>query len=443
MKIFFQSLGCPKNQVDSELMLHSLIGGGHLMVDEPDGADLAIVNTCCFIEEATQETIDTITELLELKARGMLGSVVVAGCFVGRYREELMNLLPDVDLFTGPGTGDKLASLIEGLKTNSSPRYFFPEKPIIEGPRVLANSAAMAYLRISEGCSRHCTYCVIPSIRGSLMSREPESIVSEARSLAGQGVKELVIIAEDSSAYGSDLPQNPKLSDLLAQLDKIEGIEWIRLLYLYPEGVTPELISVIKKSSRILPYLDIPFQHASPKILRLMGRNSKPGDNLELITRLRTELPELIIRSSFITGFPGETKKDFLTLRQFIENGEIDRVGVFEYSREDGTPAADFPCQTRKSTREARRCELMEMAAEMSLAKNKKLIGKKINAIVEGALGHGLMSGRIWSQAPTIDGNIEINGASPDDIDSIICVEITEADYYDLKGRKITSQPMK
>lgn len=452
MKIFFQSLGCPKNQVDSEVMLHSLlVHGKHEIVDEPAGADAAVINTCCFIAEATEETLNAVTELIEYKRRGLLGAVIVTGCLVNRYEGTLGELLPEVDFFGGTATGcgilgivEKIVARNEAAKSGKAPVDEKPRKQtggsraaeaVQTSGRVITGFPATAYLKVSEGCHRKCSYCIIPAIRGPLRSKSPEDVVSEAVGLIGQGARELVLIAEDTTSYGLDLGVQNGLASVLTRLIDLPGLDWIRLLYAYPEGLTPRIIREIAGCHKIVPYLDIPFQHASEKVLKAMGRPGGSSINKELVASLRESIPGLVLRTTFIVGFPGESAKDFETLLEFMTATRIERIGAFKYSREDGTPAARMAGQTRPSTRERRFSELMELAATISMESNEKLIGQRMDILIDGHSESGMLAGRYYGQAPSIDGVVLVDethaGQAPAP-GSFATVEITGADIYDL-----------
>lgn len=460
MKIFFQSLGCPKNQVDSEVMLHTLlIHGGHEIVSEPTGADVAVINTCCFIADATEETLNAVTELVEYKRKGLLGAVIVTGCLVNRYENVLGDLLPEVDCFGGTATGTGILEMVErtvgedkkdrgekkGAKTQTGIRAECSTKAragALPVGRIITGLPATAYLKISEGCQRKCSYCVLPSIRGPLRSKSSDEIVSEAVGLIAQGARELVLIAEDTTSYGFDLGLRNGLAEVLSRLEDLPGLDWIRVLYAYPEGLTPRIVNEIARSRKVVPYLDIPFQHASEKILRAMGRPGNTAVNTELVSSLRDAIPDLVLRTTFIVGFPGETARDFDSVLEFVSTTRIERIGAFKYSREEGTPAAALPGHTRPSTKERRFSDLMELAASISLESNEKMLGRRLEVLVEGVNEKGKLTGRYYGQAPSIDGVVILDGTgegSRPAPGSFATVEITGGDVYDLTASLLES----
>ncbi|MBF0529857.1 MAG: 30S ribosomal protein S12 methylthiotransferase RimO [Deltaproteobacteria bacterium] len=438
-RVYLISLGCPKNQVDSEYLLGTLIQNGATIVDKPDEADLIAINTCAFIQTAVEEALDTILEMTRYRKDGSAKALVVLGCLPQRYGVDLTKSLPEVDLFWGSGDLDRLPEqitrLLAGTKIDEKPDTwplpgFAPDGP---GPRVRAAPFYRAYLKIAEGCSNACSYCLIPQLRGPRRSRPLAVLVSEAEALAQSGVKELILVAQDTTAYGQDLSE-ASLAGLLAELAQIDGLEWLRVMYAYPAGINDTLIKVMADHAKVCPYLDLPLQHASPRILKKMNRRGSQ-DLVELITRLRQGLPGLALRTTMMVGFPGETEEDFNILMGFIQEVRFDRLGVFKYSPEEGSKAATLPQQVPQRLKENRRRKLMAAQRRISRAANRALIGKTIPVIVEGRSSETdlLLIGRTRGQAPEIDGQVYITSgtAAPGDIKPI---RISQAHDYDLVG---------
>ncbi|MCS6874949.1 MAG: 30S ribosomal protein S12 methylthiotransferase RimO [Pyrinomonadaceae bacterium] len=444
-KVGFVSLGCPKNLVDSEVMMGKLKQAGYEITSNPEEAETIVVNTCGFIEAAKQESIDTILEVAELKHSGKTRRIVVAGCLVERYRDELKKELPEVDFFLGTNEIEEIVEAVSDVRnplqssivgSNTSYIYSF------DTPRLRATPPYMAYVKIAEGCDRPCSFCAIPLMRGSFRSRSFDSVLCEVESLAEQGVKEVVLIAQDSSRYGEDWGEKEGLAKLIRAIGKIDTIEWIRILYTYPTHISDEFLDVIADTQKATKYLDLPLQHASQKILRLMRRGGNRRSLEKLIERVRRRIPNITIRTTFIVGFPGETEEDFEELISFVRNCEFDNVGVFTYSDEEGTFAFELPDKVDARTAKRRRAELMKEQAKISKQKNKQKIGQTFRVLFEGVSPESdlLFCGRHEGQMRDIDGYILIN-RFPEDlkpkIGEFYNVRITRAMEYDLVGEII------
>lgn len=448
IKVGFVSLGCPKNLVDSEVMMGTLADAGYEITNSADDADTVVVNTCGFIESAKQESIDAILEATALKSEGKAKRVIVAGCLVERYRDELMKELPEVDAFIGTSqVGDILNAADEAFDTtqltitpvgNKTSTYLYDEYT----PRMRATESHTAFIKIAEGCDRPCAFCSIPLMRGSFRSRRFGSIIEEARGLAQQGVKEVVLIAQDSSRYGEDLGEVDLLAQLIRALGEIEELEWVRVMYAYPTHISDAFLAAIAETPKAVKYLDMPLQHASRNVLKLMKRGGTRESLEKLIRRVREKVPGIAIRTTFITGFPGETEEDFEELVKFVQNCRFDNVGVFTYSDEEGTPAFDLPDKVDPKTAKKRRDRLMKEQARISRELNKAKVGKTFPVIFEGLSQESdlLFQGRLEGQTQDIDGHILINDM-PENfvprIGEIYNVRITEAHDYDLVGEII------
>jgi len=445
-KIGFISLGCPKNLVDSEVMMGQLKANGYQITANAEEADTVVVNTCGFIDSAKKESIDTILEAAQLKVTGKAKRLVVAGCLVERYRDELKAAMPEVDAFIGTSQiNDILAVCDPKTNTRSLPvvplgnqtsTYLYDEST----PRILATPSHYAFVKIAEGCDRPCAFCFIPQMRGHFRSRRFGSIVAEAHQLAEEGVKELILVAQDSSRYGEDLGKLDALPGLIRELAKTDGIEWVRVMYTYPTHISDGFLDAIADEPKAVNYLDMPLQHASQNVLKLMKRGGNRKSLERLIERVRKRVPNIAVRTTFITGFPGETEADFEELMAFIKNVEFDRVGVFTYSDEEGTPAFDLPNKVPHRTAARRRTSLMKVQSRISKRRNKARVGDVVRVLFEGESKETelLWQGRMETQAPDIDGCILINdvpdGLLPAEGD-FVNVEITEAHEYDLIGR--------
>jgi ribosomal protein S12 methylthiotransferase len=444
-KVGFVSLGCPKNLVDSEVMMGQLAEAGYEITNNADEAETVVVNTCGFIESAKQESIDAILEATSLKAEGKAKRVVVAGCLVERYRDDLMKELPDVDAFIGTNEVTRILEAADETRNfrslpllpigNKSATYLYD----FDTPRFRATDSHTAFIKIAEGCDRPCAFCSIPSMRGSFRSRRFGSIIEEARNLAKQGVKELVLIAQDSSRYGEDLNEVDALAALIRALGEIEEIEWVRVMYAYPTHISDAFLAAIAETPKAVKYLDMPLQHASRNVLKLMKRGGNRDSLERLITRVRERVPGIAIRTTFITGFPGETEEDFEELMTFVRNCRFDNVGVFTYSDEEGTPAFDLPNKVDPKIAKQRRSRLMKEQAKISKQINKAKIGNTYKVLFEGLSQESdlLFQGRLEGQTQEIDGYILINDMPENmrpEIGSIYDVRITEAHEYDLIG---------
>lgn len=437
MKILFISLGCDKNLADSEEMLGLLTGSGHEIVDAEEDADAIVINTCCFIHDAKEESVNTILEMAEYKKSGTCKALIVTGCMAQRYKSEIIQEIPEVDAVLGTTSyGDIVKALNEVLAGKSFEEFrdinYLVEDP---GRRVITTGGHFGYLKIAEGCDKHCTYCIIPSLRGKFRSVPMESLLKQAKYMAEQGVKELILVAQETTVYGTDIYGKKSLHILLKKLCEIKGIRWIRVLYCYPEEIYDELIQVMKEEKKICHYLDLPIQHASDKILKRMGRRTSKTQLIDIITKLRTEIPDIILRTSLITGFPGETEDDHEELMQFVNDMEFDRLGVFTYSPEEGTPAESMPDQVLEELKEDRRDRLMELQQEISLDKGNERIGQEVLVMIEGKVsGESAYIGRTYGDAPKVDGYIFVQTGELLMTGDFAKVRITGALEYDLIG---------
>ncbi|MDD2364529.1 MAG: 30S ribosomal protein S12 methylthiotransferase RimO [Desulfuromonadaceae bacterium] len=435
------SLGCPKNLVDAEVMLGVLSTQDYeITMDEKD-ADVIIVNTCSFIKEAKQESIDAILDLAERKHDGRCHTLIVSGCLPQRYQEELAEELPEVDIFIGTGDYPKIAEILaEKSGTEGQLRYVGDPDFIYDEtlPRLNSSPSWFSYLKIGEGCSNCCSYCIIPKLRGNYRSRPVDALVAEAEKLVERGVKEINVISQDITRYGSDFTDGTNLETLVKRLAGIEGLRWIRLLYAYPDGITDGLIALIRDEPKICKYLDIPIQHISDPVLKSMKRRSSESDIRDLIAKLRLEVPEIALRTSIIVGFPGETVDDFNKLTHFVEQSRFDRLGVFCYSREEGTPAAEMAEQVSERVKRERYRKLMRVQARLSFRHNRTLIGTTEQVIVEGFSEETelLLKGRSSRQAPDIDGQVYITSGTAN-IGDIVTLKITDSSDYDLIGEML------
>lgn len=437
MYILFTSLGCDKNLVDSEMMLGQLSEQGYQFTDEEEKADIVIINTCCFIKDAKEESIETILEMAKLKKAGGLRALLVTGCLAQRYREEILKEIPEVDAVLGISDIDKIAEavgeVLSGKPENHIGACSLP--PIYGKKRILTTGGHYAYLKIAEGCDKRCTYCIIPKIRGNYRSIPMESLLAEAQQLAEGGVQELILVAQETTLYGTDLYGKKALPELLHRLCRIGGLKWIRLLYCYPEEMTPELIEAIKQEPKICHYLDMPIQHASDRILKRMGRRTKEAELRRLIAALREEIPDICLRTTLISGFPGETKEDHIALYRFVNEMEFDRLGVFTYSAEEDTIAAAMPDQIPEEVKEERRGELMELQQAIAFEKGQRMPGRKLEAVIEGYLpDEGVYVARTYRDAPDVDGYLFLSSERELLSGSFVEAEVTGADGYDLIG---------
>lgn len=436
-KVGMISLGCPKNQVDAEHMLALIDAAGCEIVDYVDGCDVVIVNTCGFIDDAKKEAIENILDMVELKKEGIISKIVVTGCLAQRYKDEIVTEIPEVDAVVGIGANGDIVKTIEEVMSGVDTIEKYPPRcdlPL-EGQRILTTPQYWAYLKIGEGCSNRCTYCTIPSIRGNMRSRSMENVIEEAKQLAESGVKELILIAQDTTSYGLDLYGELKLPELLNELCKIDSIEWIRLLYCYPDRITDELIETMKKQDKIVNYIDLPLQHADDKILKAMNRRGDQAMIRNVIEKLRTEIPDVVIRTTFIVGFPGEGEDEFENLAVFVNEIEFDRLGVFTFSAQEGTPAYDMEDQVEEDVKTRRGEIIMQDQYSIMEEKNSEKTGKTYKVIVEDYDGYSdSYTGRTYMDAPEIDGIVRFTSDRDLDIGDFVEVEIFDVEDYDLIG---------
>lgn len=439
-KVGMVSLGCPKNQVDAEIMLKKLVDAGYILVQEADKADVVIVNTCGFIEDAKKESIDAILEMADLKEDGLLSKIVVTGCLAERYKDEVVSEIPEVDGVVGIGANADIVAVCDALFESDELYTSFPsnEELPLNGGRVLTTPEYTAYLKIAEGCSNRCSYCAIPSIRGDFRSREMEDVIDEANALCEKGVKEIILVAQDTTKYGEDIYGELKLPELLGELSKIEKLQWIRLLYCYPDRITDELIDAIAENDKVCNYIDMPMQHADGEILKAMNRKGDKESLLALVEKIRARIPDVVLRSTFITGFPGETDEAFTTLSEFVNEAKLDRVGCFAYSREEGTPAYDFENQVDPEVAAERAEVIMNQQYTIAEQKLEECIGKTLDVLVEGYDPYtDSYYGRTYMDAPDIDNNVILTSGYRIDDGDIVPVEIFDKDDYSLIGEAV------
>lgn len=438
-KIGMISLGCPKNQVDAEIMLAKLAEGGFEITNDVDGADAVIVNTCGFIEDAKKEAIENILDMAELKKEGVIGKIIVTGCLAERYKEEILSEIPEIDAVVGIGSNADICEVCRRALSGETVETFGEKTCLpLSGERLLTTPPWFAYLKIAEGCSNHCTYCAIPSIRGEFRSRPAEEILEEAKDLAKSGVKELIVVAQDTTRYGEDLYGKSALPALLKALSQIEELQWIRVLYCYPERISDELLEVMASSDKLLNYLDIPIQHADAGVLKAMNRKGDKESLLALLQKIREKLPDAVLRTTLITGFPGETEEAFETLCEFVKEAQFDRLGCFAYSTEEGTPAALLPDQIDEEVRKERGEVVMEQQYRIFEAKNEALVGQILPTVVEGYDAYtDSYFGRTWRDAPDIDGQVHFTCGYELHEGDFVEVEIFEVQDYDLIGEVV------
>ncbi len=438
------SLGCPKNLVDGEVMLGHLKGRGHAIVSDPKDADVLVVNTCAFIDQAKQESIDTILELAQLKEKGRPRRLVVTGCLAQRHDHELRREIPEIDATLGTGQVQEIVAAVEDQPTRVADPSLAPPSWIYSeaSPRVLSTPPFLAYLKISEGCDYACSFCVIPRLRGRHRSRPPDDVLAEAQRLADQGVRELVLVAQDSTRYGHDLGRREGLADLLSRLARIDAVRWIRVMYAYPETMSDAVLQVMASEEKVVNYVDMPLQHASAPVLKRMRRPTGRGHLMGMVERVRERVPGVAFRTSFIVGFPGESDHDFERLLDFVREARFDHVGVFEYSDEEGTKARDLASKVPARVKRSRRRRLMALQRRLSLAKNRERIGESVEVLVEGAHPETalLLKGRLATQAPDIDGAVLIGDGRAEPGDFVRC-QVTDAHPYDLVARIVTRRP--
>lgn len=439
-KILFISLGCDKNLVDSEVMLGILADRGFEMTDTEDDADIIIINTCCFINDAKEESVNTILEMAEYKKNGPCRALIVTGCLAQRYKQEIVDEIPEVDAVIGTSKYDEIFDAVEQALKGS---HFLDvddleRLPSVPGKRILTTGGHYAHLKIAEGCDKHCTYCIIPKIRGNYRSVPMEQLLSEAASLAGQGVKELILVAQETTLYGMDLYGKKSLHILLQELAKIKGIRWIRILYCYPEEIYPELIETIKTEKKVCHYLDMPIQHASDAILKRMGRHTTKEQLKETVALLRKEIPDIVLRTTLIAGFPGETQEQHEELMEFVDEMEFERLGVFAYSPEENTPAALMPDQIPEEIKEDRRDAILELQQEIAFDKAADMVGLTLYAMIEGKVAdEPAYVARTYADSPDIDGYVFVNTGEMLMSGDFVKVKITGSAEYDLIGELV------
>lgn len=452
MKVFVQSLGCDKNLSDTEHMLSKLVKAGYEISDDENISDIVIVNTCCFIKDALEESINSVIDYGTLKENGILKALIVTGCMAERYTDDILKELPEVDGVLGTTSYDRIVETIEDIlkKKGFVPDSNADTSPIIikdkldrlpdEGAgRIRTNPIPYAYLKIAEGCNKMCSYCVIPFVRGPYRSVPIETLISEAVSLAADGIKELILVAQETTLYGTDLYGKKCLPELISRLSDIKGIEAIRILYAYPEEITKELIDCMRWNKKVLHYLDMPIQHCSDRILKKMGRKTTKAELTERIKKIRTLIPDIVLRTTLMCGFPGETEEDFEELTSFVKQTEFDHLGAFTYSRETGTRAYDFPDQIDEEIKEARYEKIMSLQRDISFKKNKDLIGKTYKAMIEGYIPEdNVLIARIYRDAPNVDSTLFIESDKEYISGTFVKVRITEVSEYDYKGELVS-----
>ena len=437
MKILFISLGCDKNLADSEEMLGLLTAGGHEITDDETQADAIVINTCCFIKDAKEESVETILEMAEYKKTGSCHALIVTGCMAQRYQKEIIEEVPEVDAVLGTTSyGDIVKALEEAVAGNHFEEFRdIDYLPDTGSKRVLTTGGHFGYLKIAEGCDKHCTYCIIPKLRGKFRSVPMERLIAQAEDMAEQGVKELILVAQETTVYGKDLYGKKSLHILLKKLCEIRGIRWIRILYCYPEEIYDELIETIRDEKKICHYLDIPIQHASDRILKRMGRRTSKQELIDIVGKLRKEIPDIVLRTTLITGFPGETEEDHEELKEFVDEMEFDRLGVFTYSPEENTPAAEMADQVLEEVKEERRDELMELQQEISYDRGQDRIGQELLVMIEGKVAdESAYIGRTYGDAPKVDGYIFVQTGELLMTGDFAKVRVTGALEYDLIG---------
>ena len=440
MKILFISLGCDKNLVDSEVMLKLLEEKGYQFTDDETEADVIVINTCCFIGDAKEESVNTILEMAEYRKSGSCKALIVTGCLAQRYQKEILDEIEEVDAVLGTASYDAVAETVEKVFGGQKELRFESIDRLVpdQGGRVLTTGGHYAYLKIAEGCDKRCTYCIIPKLRGHFRSVPEEQLLAEAQRLADQGVKELILVAQETTVYGVDLYGEKRLPQLLTKLARVPGIRWIRVQYCYPEEITEELIQVIKNEPKVCHYLDLPIQHASDRILKRMGRRTTQADLRRIIGRLREEIPDICLRTTLISGFPGETEDDHEELMRFVDDCEFDRLGVFPYSAEEDTPAASMPDQIPEEVKEERRAELMELQQEIAFEKAEEMAGRELTVMIEGKVAdENAYVGRTYKDAPGVDGYLFLNTDETLMSGDFVRVRVTGALEYDLIGELI------
>lgn len=437
MNILFISLGCDKNLVDSEVMLGLLDAKGYQIVDDETQADIIVINTCCFVHDAKEESIQTILEMAEYKTEGRLKALIVTGCLAQRYRQEIIDEIPEVDAVLGTTAYDKIVEAVEEALAGAGHVELenVNALPLVDTKRLVTTGGHYAYMKIAEGCDKHCTYCIIPKLRGNYRSVPMEWLIQEAKDLAEQGVKELILVAQETTLYGKDIYGEKSLHKLLRELCKVDGIRWIRILYCYPEEIDDNLIQVMKEEKKLCHYLDLPIQHANDEILKRMGRRTSKAQLEEIIGKLKREIPDITLRTTLITGFPGETEEQHEELKAFVDEMEFDRLGVFTYSPEEDTPAAEMPDQIPEEVKEDRQAEIMELQQEIAFAQAEDMIGEEVLVMIEGKVAdENAYVGRTYKDAPGVDGLIFINTDEELISGDFARVKVTGAVEYDLIG---------
>ena len=437
MKILFTSLGCDKNLVDTEMMLGLLESKGHSFTDDEEEAEAVIVNTCCFIGDAKEESINTLLEFAERRKNGSVKALIACGCLAQRYRDEIQKEIPEVDAIVGTNAICEIVSALEEVLEGKSENHFrdLNAEPVAGLPQSVTTGGHYAYLKIAEGCDKHCTYCIIPKVRGGYRSIPMETLLKQAKELAEKGVKELILVAQETTLYGVDLYGKKTLPELLRQLAKIAGIYWIRILYCYPEEITDELIDVIATEPKVCHYLDVPIQHASDAVLKRMGRKTDQASLREMIAKLRERIPDVCLRTTLISGFPGETQEDFEELYNFVDELEFDRLGVFPYSQEEDTAAAVMEGQVPEEIKLQRRDELMELQQEIAFEKAEEMIGRELVVMIEGKVAdEDTYVARTYRDAPNVDGYLFVNSTANFMTGDLVRVRVTDANEYDLIG---------
>ncbi len=440
MKILFVSLGCDKNLVDSEVMLGLLRERKYEITDDELQADVVVVNTCCFIHDAKEESITTILEMAELKRTANVKALIVTGCLAQRYQDEIRTEIPEVDAVLGTNSYEAICEAVEkSLEGKVMEEYkSLSGLPIVDTKRINTTGGFYSYLKIAEGCDKHCTYCIIPKIRGDYRSFPMEKLIQEAKQLAADGVEELILVAQETTMYGKDLYGKKCLPELLKKLCEIAGIKWIRILYCYPEEITDELIRVIKEEDKICKYLDMPIQHGSDGILKRMGRRTNRQELIDIVGKLRKEISEICLRTTLITGFPGETQQDHEELVSFVKQMKFDRLGVFTYSPEEDTPAAKFDNQIEESVKEQRREQIMQEQQKIAFEAAENMLYQKVQVLIEGELPEeNVYIGRTYKDAPNVDGYIFVNSSHPLMSGEMVTVQVTDAKGYDLIGEVV------
>lgn len=437
MKILFVSLGCDKNLVDTEVMLGMLTGKGYSITDDENEADVVVINTCCFIGDAKEESINNILEMAELRKSGQIKALIVTGCLAQRYKEEIQTEIPEVDAIIGTTAIDTIVDTLEGVLAGQSHNHIedINLPPVYDKKRIVTTGGHYAYLKIAEGCDKRCSYCIIPKVRGNYRSIPMESLIAEAEQLVEFGAKELILVAQETTLYGKDLYGEKSLPKLLHELCRIDGLYWIRILYCYPEEITDELIETIRTEEKVCHYLDIPIQHASDNILKRMGRRTNQQELRDMIAKLRERIPDICLRTTLITGFPGETQEDHEELMAFVDEMEFDRLGVFTYSAEEDTPAATFDDQIDEELKKDRQAEIMELQQEIAFEKAQDAVGRTVLAIIEGKLpDEHAYAARTYMDAPGVDGLVFVQTSAELMTGDFVKVRITGSYEYDLIG---------